>query len=330
MSLIMVVASSLCAGLPMFGFLFFIWWMDRYDREPLWLLAVAFLWGAVGSVVLAVMASVLLEPMVLALVPLLDGPAWLGETIMPIFVAPLAEEPSKAVILMLIMWHAHFDNMTDGFVYGAAVGLGFGMTENFLYFLGSMDDIEMWFLTVLVRTCYSAVMHATATAIVGAALGWARYRGPLYIVVMGTTGLGAALALHGVWNGLLTFDEILGTAGQLIGLDFLLLFCIALMTTVVFQICLLYESASIRRELQDEASRGLIPSKHPRILSSWMRRNGRTWLEKGIDRKHYISLVTTLAMRKRQRTQLGHRASPFYEREIERLRLEIASTLRTD
>jgi protease PrsW len=327
LSLIMVVASSLCAGLPMFGFLFFIWWMDRYDREPIWLLSVTFLWGAIGSIVLAVLFSTLLGELAMGLLPCVNGPDWLAATIMPIIIAPVAEEPSKAAILLLIIWHANFDNMTDGFVYGAAAGLGFGMTENFLYFLGSIDDISTWFLTVIVRTCYSAVMHATATSIIGAALGWARFRGPVYLIITGLMGLATAIALHGVWNGLLTFDEILGKSGQLIGLDFLLLFVIALMTTVVFQICLLYESASIRHELTEEASQGLIPSQHPRIIASWMRRNRRKWLKQGIDREHYVGLVTTLAMRKRQSTQLGRRAPPFYQQEIDRLRREIASAL---
>ena len=48
--------------------------------------------------------------------------------------APLIEEPTKAIILFAIVRSRHFDNTTDGFVYGAAAGLGFAMTENFMYF----------------------------------------------------------------------------------------------------------------------------------------------------------------------------------------------------
>jgi len=311
----------------MFAFLFFIWWMDRYDREPLWLLGVAYLWGAFGSIAASVVLTIVSAAAVGSILHLLNSPTWVLEAALPSIIAPLAEEPSKAAILLLIIWHADFDNMTDGFVYGAATGLGFGMTENFLYFLGAIDDLGVWFGTVVVRTCYSAIMHATATAIVGAALGWARFRGATALVLSGSVGLAAAVVIHGVWNGLLTFDEILGGTGHLIGLDFVLLFVEVLLTLAVFQICLLHESAAIRHELTDEARRGLLPAKHPRIIASWMRRNGKLWLEKGIDRDKYIVLATTLAMRKRQLAQLGHGASPFYRREIERLRSEIAQAL---
>jgi len=323
----MVAASSLCAGLPMFAFLTFIWWMDRYDREPLWLLSVAFLWGGFGAIAASVVLTALFASVFVGLAGPLGADPYVLDAISPIVIAPLAEEPGKAAILLLIIWHADFDNMTDGFVYGAAAGLGFGMTENFLYFLGAMHDLGIWFGTVVVRTCYSAVMHATATAIVGSALGWARFRHPRVLFLSGCFGLLVAIGVHGLWNGLLTFDEMLGGAGHLIGLDFVLLFVEALGTLAVFQICLLHESAAIRRELSDEARRGLLPAKHPRIIASWLRRNGRSWLDASIDRDHYIVLATTLAMRKWQLGQLGERASPFYAREVDRLRTEIAETL---
>ena len=59
----------------------------------------------------------------------------------PVLVAPLVEEPCKALFLAYVIWNRHFDNMTDGFVYGAAAGLGFGMTENLLYFVSACGDL---------------------------------------------------------------------------------------------------------------------------------------------------------------------------------------------
>ena len=52
----------------------------------------------------------------------------------PIF-APIAEEIAKALGVVLIFWllRAEFDNMRDGIVYGALVGLGFNWFEAALY-----------------------------------------------------------------------------------------------------------------------------------------------------------------------------------------------------
>src|SRR5262249_52130211 len=45
--------------------------------------------------------------------------------------APIAEEIAKALGVLLIFWllRAEFDNMRDGIVYGALVGLGFNWFE---------------------------------------------------------------------------------------------------------------------------------------------------------------------------------------------------------
>ena len=307
----------------MFVFLSIIWWMDRYDREPVWLLSLTFLWGAVGSVIASLIFSVLWTAVVGAALMLIDSPDWAYEAALPSIVAPLAEEPAKAMILLLIIWHADFDNMTDGFVYGAAAGLGFGMTENFLYFISTIDDLDVWMGTVIVRTCYSAIMHATATAIVGAALGWARFRGPVTLFFTGIFGLLAAMCVHGLWNGLLTFDDILGGSGHLISLDFALLFIEAIVTLIVFQVCLHDESTTIRAELAAEVEDGNMPAGHPEIVSSWLRRSRKGWLRANIDQDRYIETATNLAMRKRQVRQMGAKAPAFYRADVQRLRHEI-------
>ena len=151
-------------------------------------------------------------------------------------VAPLVEEPAKASILFVIVASRYFNSVTDGFVYGAAAGLGFGMTENFFYFSGLHDvmstsaeslhpDFEelpsamqkeliaialnervngftRWLDLVSVRTFGSAMMHSVATSIVGAALAWARFKPKLSGSMLIAMGCLAAVFMHGLWNGL--------------------------------------------------------------------------------------------------------------------------------
>ena len=47
--LILILLSVLAAGVPMIGYLLLMRWLDRYEREPLTLVAAAFAWGAIGA-----------------------------------------------------------------------------------------------------------------------------------------------------------------------------------------------------------------------------------------------------------------------------------------
>ena len=115
----------------MLFFLWLVWSFDLYDREPLWLIGGAFLWGALGGVLIAIVLQI---PIDLVLSMLIDDRKLVMQVAAAV-VAPLTEEPGKALILFLMVRSRHFDNMSDGFVFGAAAGLGFGMTENAKYFI---------------------------------------------------------------------------------------------------------------------------------------------------------------------------------------------------
>src|SRR5207244_13125393 len=94
-------------------------------------------------------------------------------------VAPLCEEPSKGLLVFLLLASRYFDNTTDGLIYGAAAGLGFGMTENFLYFVQAdqIGDADHWQKVVILRSAFSCLMHCASTATFGAIVGRVGYRG---------------------------------------------------------------------------------------------------------------------------------------------------------
>ena len=319
-ALVLVALSVFCATIPMLAFLGLVWWFDRYDREPLWLIALTFGWGSFGAVILALIGSAILD---FAIGATFGVEA--SAIALPVLVAPLVEEPTKALFLFLVARSRHFDNMTDGFVYGAAAGLGFAMTENFLYYasIGATADVGAWVGTVIIRTLYSALMHAAATSVVGAALGFAQFRGWLTRLVVVPFGFAVAMAIHALWNGFITADEHMQngvfTLIDLVAfpLEFLSIF-------LVFQICLWDETRTIRRELAEEARAGLLPAAHVAILSSFLRRSSSRWLEPGIVKASYVRTATTLAFRKNQERATRGSRRTFYTREVERLRRELA------
>ena len=69
-----------------------------------------------------------------------------------IYIAPFVEESTKGIFLLILATSKKFDNVTDGLVYGGAIGLGFGMTENLLYFLSYGKTLHELLSLVVIRS----------------------------------------------------------------------------------------------------------------------------------------------------------------------------------
>lgn len=300
---LLTCASVVAAVVPMVGFLAVVWWLDRYDREPAWTVLLTFAWGALIATTLSLIGNTSLDLLLHAVV----GPH-LASQITPVVVAPLVEEPTKAVVLLLVLQSRRFDNATDGFVYGAAAGLGFGMTENLLYFVTAAKAAEWaplegtlaWLTTVAARTFFSAVMHAAASALVGAALGSVRFRPTWTRVPAAALGLGAAIAMHATWNGLLTaasaFDQ-----PALVALDFALFPVELLAVFGLFQACLWGERRTLRRELLAEArDEGTLPEDAALAVASYLRRSLGRVGPPGVHRRSWVRAATTVGFRRAQ------------------------------
>ncbi len=192
------VAASAAIGcaLPYF---FAIRWIDRNDPEPIVLALSAVAWGAVLATGLSLMANELFGAVALAAV----GDAALAEQLTASISAPLVEESTKGfalVVLYLFFWR-DFDNVLDGVVYGALVGLGFAACENFTYYAGT-ESVGGVVVMTMVRGIVIAVgLHPAFTAITGASVGAFRVmrRGFLRWLIP-PVGLGFAMFAHFAWN----------------------------------------------------------------------------------------------------------------------------------
>lgn len=298
-----IAASALAAIIPMLSYLLIIWWADRYDREPFWLVLKNYLWGALGAVTFAIVWSVLISALVSVFV---KDEIHLGN-IETILVAPFVEEITKGAFLFLTIRNKKFDNITDGIVYGGAIGLGFGMTENFLYFITYGDTLANWMLIVIIRTLFSAVMHCVSTATFGAFLAYSRFKKASLKIFYVLTGLIIAIFIHLAWNLSVSFEQT-----TLLGFLFMI-FTIALFISV-FAISISGERKIIFIELFDEAQTGLIPMEHLHILNS-PKRNRFGWVDESI-RKLYIKAATTLAFRKMQLKNATGFSRTYYENDI--------------
>ncbi|MDD1682420.1 MAG: PrsW family glutamic-type intramembrane protease [Methanoregula sp.] len=173
---------------PTLFILLYIYRKDRYEPEPLHLIAWVFFIGAF-SVIPA------------ALVELLFPEGIFSSAV----VAPVVEEAAKFLVVFLAIYrHPGFDEPMDGIVYATAAGLGFATVENILYV------IEGGLAVGIIRAIASVPGHVVFSCIWGFALGTAKFRPDNERTGIILTGLLSAMLLHGIFNFSL---EVFGAFG---------------------------------------------------------------------------------------------------------------------
>jgi RsiW-degrading membrane proteinase PrsW (M82 family) len=188
------------AMLPVPIYIMLILWIDRYESEPIWMLATAFLWGAT----VAVFAAYILNTINHVIAASMWGHD-VGEFISAVISAPVVEESAKGLILFIFFfWKKdEFDGILDGIVYAGMVGLGFAMTENVQYYgkAALQGGIEGTLILFIIRGGMAAFSHPLFTSMTGIGLGWARQSNSKAIkVIAPVIGFGLAMLLHATWN----------------------------------------------------------------------------------------------------------------------------------
>jgi RsiW-degrading membrane proteinase PrsW (M82 family) len=249
--------AMVVATLPVPFYIMLILWIDRYEAEPIWMLAVAFFWGAT----VAVFAAYLLNTIAAITVAIATRSMEIAQVFGAIISAPFVEELSKGLILFIFyFWKKdEFDGVVDGFVYASMVGLGFAMTENFQYYgkviaaggLMSTDFQEIY----LIRGGLAAYSHPLFTSMTGIGLGIARQaRNSFVKFIMPLIGLGLAMFLHFLWNFSASFA---GSLAGFLAIYVVLMVPIFLITLGIVLFALLREGRVVREFLQPDIQRGL-------------------------------------------------------------------------
>ena len=319
--------SSLLALVP----LAILWFLDRRERETPWLFAAAFLWGGLIATAIALPFNTIFFKLVdewLAQHPMLAvflGPDAALMLAAPIS-APIAEELAKALGVLLLFWllRAEFDNMRDGLVYGALVGLGFTWFEAALYVVNVYAKFGVAAFGLQLGARYALFGlggHAMFTAIFGASLGFALQTRRRWLRILAPmVGLALAIAAHMLNNALPLFAALTEiAAGKLpsesrslpdIGFvqAFVMGSLIQLTTFVPFLLIMalavwrsgLWERRVIREELANEVGRSVTPEEYQKIVGDRVMRTRR------IDRMHrqasaaLVNAQHELAFRKRR------------------------------
>lgn len=210
------------AFIPSIAYIIWIRNTERYEREPWGRIFATFVWGAVFGVILAVVFSLLLIGIFNVAAPerlyeAISKNDYYSTLLLACIIAPLAEEAAKG--LGVFTAGSELNEVEDGLIYGASVGLGFAATENLLYEYIALTTLGYgaFIGTALVRSISSALLHASATSATGYGIGRKRVLGPghhilpFYIL---------AVLMHGTFN-------FFASWGTLFGLLLAILFAIA-------------------------------------------------------------------------------------------------------
>jgi len=305
----MILLSLLAAVLPTIFLVWLIWWADRYEREPAKLLIAAFTWGALPAIILSLIAELM------AGAPF-AGDGLGGALVQSAMIAPVVEEIVKGLALLGLIRFSRFeiDDTLDGVVYGALVGAGFAMTENFFYFISASGPGD-WAVTVLLRGFIFGLNHIFYTAFFGAAVGLALGVGNKTVrkIIM-LLGLGLAMTLHAFHNFAVTLTSVYPL---LFVASVLMNWGGALVMLLIVLASLQRERNTIRAYLDSDDAAPLSPEDRRRLLAILPPRErlipNFSWLSPASQRRNRLyQYVAELSLRRQRLT-----TSP----EAERLRL---------
>lgn len=170
----------------------------RYRKEPGHALVKAFIWGAIPAAFLALFVNTLVAGEITRPYLQDEGSRRLA---LALVIAPFTEEFTKMIgIVAVASVRRHTDEVVDGIIYGAVIGLGFSATENLFYELQAMASGQAFLTTTVARTFSSSLLHMTASAVAGYGIGrWLSGRSRLgsFIVIPWYV---LAVVLHSAFN----------------------------------------------------------------------------------------------------------------------------------
>lgn len=282
------VVAAIVAFVPAAFYILPLIWLDRYDPEPPWLLALAFAWGGLVAVIASIVVNTLTG-------------AVLGNAFSAVVSAPVIEEGTKGLglIVLLIFFRRYFDDILDGIIFAGVIALGFATVENILYYgreiaAGDKGNFQVIFIA---RGIFSPFAHVTFTAMTGIGCGIAREsHKPVIKYLLPLVGYGAAVFLHAFWNGTLTF---VGGGGAL--LAYVILEVPFFLIFVGFAFYTMYRQNKILKEmLAIDVIRGLIQPENLKIATSAFRSS--FWILEGLfkgkfrARSNYVRSIGKLGL----------------------------------
>ncbi|HVP07616.1 MAG TPA: PrsW family intramembrane metalloprotease [Candidatus Acidoferrum sp.] len=201
-AMVTMFRASVILALAFGPALFLAWYYydaDLYEKEPFWLLMVAFAGGMASGTVAG-----LIEPSVQAAIYRHVESQHIQMFWDCLITAGVVEEVCKSLAFMVLIYHAKdFNEPFDGIVYAVMIGLGFAAVENVghLFFAYKQSGMEVTLYHGIGRGLTATPMHAFLGVIMGYFFGQSKFthrdadRWPLVFL-----GLGLVIVPHGLYD----------------------------------------------------------------------------------------------------------------------------------
>ena len=319
-----LIASGLIGFATALLFAYILYWLDRYEKEPLLLLGGVFIWGAV----IAAGSAFIINTTLGLGIYIFTNSSFATDFATGSLVAPLVEETLKglAVLAVFLVFRREFDSLLDGIIYAGVAALGFAATENtyYIYTYGFQQSGWSGLLSLaFIRVILVGWQHPFYTAFFGIGLATARLnRNWLIKIIAPLLGLSVGMFTHAFHNTLAVF--LTGWGGLAIGTvidwtGWLFMFGILIWATWREQQYLkMYLAAEVE-------ARTITPAHFRTASSSWLQMFARIaalFTGKYLKTARFYQLCGEYAHKRRQAASLGDESGNMEI--LQKLRLEMA------
>ncbi|HLZ16546.1 MAG TPA: YhfC family glutamic-type intramembrane protease [Cyclobacteriaceae bacterium] len=167
----------------------YIYFKDKYEREPIGLVVLSFFLGVISTLI-----TLIISYPIDYIIPIQEK-SLSEQAVHAFLLVALIEEFSKFIFVRWVLYpNKNFNEPFDGIVYAVSVSLGFAGLENILYVMNSENGIA----TGIMRMFTAVPAHATFGVLMGYFMGIAKCeKGKSHYVWY---GLGAATLFHGAYD----------------------------------------------------------------------------------------------------------------------------------
>ncbi len=230
---LLTAAILICAAfIPSLVYLRWIRNAELHSKQKWSTLFKLFIWGAIFAVIMAVILSLVFLGAIQSSGLVREYQFLEDRTIMTLIIvcviAPVVEEFTK--VLGVFSAKNSIFSLEDGFVLGAAAGLGFAATENLLYESTALfhEGVQAFVVVVILRSVASTLLHGSASAVAGYGISKGHLTGkhsfiPYYLI---------AVIMHGSFNYLASAGLIYGGRIPILALIVAVFFSVISITIV--------------------------------------------------------------------------------------------------
>ncbi|MBN2879267.1 MAG: PrsW family intramembrane metalloprotease [Clostridia bacterium] len=223
------------AILPGIIFLIFIYKIDRFNREPIGLLAKLFFVG-----IAAIAPAIVLEQIFLRM-NLFQG--YLGLAIEAFLIIGLTEEYLKRLAVKIVAYRsAEFDERLDGIVYCVVASLGFATLENVMYVIQYSQDMPYLWLS---RALLAVPAHMLFGITMGYYLSMSKFcNNPTLSKKYASLSLWIPVFFHGLY-------DFFALSGSFVFLVLLIVLMIVMWVYNIKRLKIYIKESKVKKELTD-------------------------------------------------------------------------------